>query len=178
MRIEMLGVWLTRSRVLFVVVALNAFARSPQRTQEGPVWFWNASCGGPTMTLEVRLDKTVLYRSSFPLCRADRYPLNRVNSQGHTNDIHFSFRPQRPILWEGYRDTSDTTAAGQLIKCDLWQAGADPDDLLFGVSFVSAHTIYMNTIHIAHPDKRDETEIAKGLFVVSHPGKGEQNRKP
>jgi hypothetical protein len=37
----------------------------------------------------------------------------------------------------------------------------------------------MNSIHIAHPTQRDETEIAKGLVVVTYPASNkERGTKP
>ena len=63
------------------------------------------------------------------------------------------------------------TAAGRPLEVDLWEAGADPDALLIGAAVSDGDTLRMNTIHIAYPTKRAETEIAGGLFVVSNPGK-------
>jgi hypothetical protein len=51
----------------------------------------------------------------------------------------------------------------------IWQAGADPDVLVIGLSFSDGHMIYMNTLHIAHPSQRDESEVATGLTVVTYP---------
>ncbi len=62
--------------------------------------------------------------------------------------------------------------ANQLIDDSFWQAGADPDALLIGVSFVASDTILMNTIHISHLNKRESSEIAKGLVVVTYPSRG------
>jgi hypothetical protein len=155
-----------RSRAFVLVLALTAIVKPAQASQEGGVWFWFATCGGPAMTLEVRLDKTTLYKSSFPLCRADR---GSINSQGQASHVQFSFRPHRVIVWKGYRDKDDRTNANQLIQGQIWQAGADPDALLIGIVFADPHTVYMNTIHIAHPAQRDETEIARGLVVMTCP---------
>lgn len=149
--------------IVFVGVVLTATVRA---SQEGPVWFWFATCGGPAMTVEVRLDKTMLYKSSVPLCRADRASVDR---QGQASRIEFSFRPDRAILWAGYRDPNDRTPANQLIEGNIWQAGADPGALEIGISFVSGGKILTNTIHTAHPGQRDESTIATGLVVLTYP---------
>jgi hypothetical protein len=135
--------------------------------EEGPVWCWFAACGGPAMGIEIQLDDTIVYQSVFPVCRVDR--ADPVSQGQRIGKIHFTFRPGRPIVWEGYRDTKDTTKAGHLLEADLWQAGADPDDLIIGLSFADARTIYMNTVHIAHPSQRDESVVAAGLRVVTYP---------
>jgi len=134
---------------------------------EGPVWFWFAACDGPAMGIEIQLDKSTIYQSVFPVCRVDR--ASPVSQGQRIGKIRFTFKPGRPIVWEGYRDTKDTTEAGQLLEADIWQAGADPDDLLIGLSFADARSIHMNTIHIAHPSRRDESEVAAGLTVATFP---------
>ena len=147
--------------VLGFVAASAAFA-----SQEGPVWFWFASCGGPTMMLEVRLDQRVIYKTSFPLCRAER---SSTYSNGQNTRLRFSFTPGRAIIWTGYRDKAETTAPSQTLHGDIWLSGADPTDLLLGVSFSDKDSIYMNTIHIAYPDKPNQTEVASGLTVRTTP---------
>jgi hypothetical protein len=143
-----------------------ALASPALASEEGPVWFWFAECGGPTMRLEVQLDQKVIYTSSFPLCRAER---SSTYSDGQKSKLQFSFTPGRPIVWTGYRDEDDTTGPGQALEGDIWLAGADPDDMMLGVGFIAEDTIYMNTIHIAYPDKPSQTEIASGLTVLTTP---------
>jgi hypothetical protein len=123
--------------------------------------------------LEVKLDADVLYRSSVPICRADR---SAAASQGQATRVEFSFRPARGIVWQGYRDADDKTAANQLLTFDLWQAGADPDDLILGITVRDRSTIYMNTTHVAKPGDRASTEIASGLTVSTYAsGKGDSS---
>jgi hypothetical protein len=152
--------------LLRVMLLAGAVGGPALPSQEGPVWFWFTSCGGPAMNLEVRLDQKVLYKSSFPLCRAER---SSVHSQGQARKLHFVFRPRRAIVWQGYREEDDTTDANQRIEGDIWLAGADPDALLMGISFSSHDSIYLNTIHIAHPARRDQSEVASGLVVITNP---------
>lgn len=153
-------------KLFLLFVMLSADFGSATVAQEEPVWFWFATCGGPALTLEVQFDKTMIYKSTFPLCRAER---RSVESQGGAGRVQFYFWPQRTIEWSGYRETNETTKANQAIEGDLWQAGADPDDLLIGISFSDDSKIYMNTIHIAHPARRDQTTVATGLVVTTYP---------
>jgi hypothetical protein len=149
------------------LIGLSAALMTPaQVAQDGAVWFWFATCGGPAMTLEVRLDKAVLHKTSFPLCRAARAS---ADSQGQASRIEFSFRSSRPIVWTGYRERADRTPTGQVLEGNIWQAGADSDALTIGITFVTRNRILTNTIHIAHPDRRDESTIAKGLSLVTYP---------
>jgi hypothetical protein len=146
---------------LFAMCATTAFS-----AEEGPVWFWFEACGGPFMKLQVRFDDKVVYESTFPICHA---PRSSIHARGGDKKLNFSFNPQRSITWLGYKDESEKTSPKQSLVGDLWLAGADPDALLIGVSFSSARSIYMNTIHIAQPGKQDQTQIAPGLVVVSMP---------
>ena len=132
------------------------------------VWFWFASCGGPLMTVEVRLDRHLLSRTTTPLCKATR---TSTFEGGEHGTVSFTFVPGRRIVWEGYRSDHDMTRATERITGDMWQAGADPGDVLLGVSFMVPSRITMNTIHIAHPTTADTSEVAGGLVVITYPGK-------
>jgi hypothetical protein len=70
-------------------------------------------------------------------------------------------------VWKGYRDEDNTTKPNQKIEGAIWLAGADPNALFLGVSCIANNKIYMNTIHIAHPSRRDVSEIASGLVVIT-----------
>jgi hypothetical protein len=129
-------------------------------------WWWFATCGGPMMTVEVKVHRTVIKKVSVPLCRVPQAPNNR---RPNAEQINFSFRPQRALVFTGYRDESDRVLARQVVECSLWQAGADPDAVLIGVSFSTSNRILMNTIHIAHPNRRDQSTITRDLTVTTYP---------
>jgi len=118
------------------------------------------------MKLEVRLDHKIIYQSSFPLCRAER---SSAHSEGQKKKLDFAFNAPRAIVWQGYRDEDNTTDPDQEIEGNIWLAGADPDVMLLGVSFRSRGSIYMNTLHIAYPDRREVSEIELGLVVITEP---------
>jgi hypothetical protein len=119
------------------------------------------------MTLEVRLDGRPLHRSSFPLCLAQR---ESGDSQGQqVGRMEFFFQPKRRIVWSGYREKNDQTEATETLEVNVWQAGADPDGLTLGVSVMSHDRILMNTVHLAHPDRSNESSLAKGLVVTTYP---------
>jgi hypothetical protein len=135
---------------------------------EGPVWFLNVGCQDDGIAIEVRLDAATVYRHEFWMCRTLR---SAVRDGGADVKIEFSITPKKPITWSGYQDNDVTSPAGQALDVDLWQAGADPNDLLIGVSVADKSQTYMNTIHIAYPHKTNSTTIAPGLVVTTHPVK-------
>lgn len=149
-------------------VLLLAVLLQPPTSNEGPVWFWFATCGGPMMTLEVRLDNAVLHKSVFPVCRTQR---GSAGSQGQAGKIELSFKPGRAIRWQGYRDGGDRSNPDDVLELHVWQAGADPPFLTLGVSVAGRGRLLMNTVHIAEPVRRQETAIASGLLVITYPTK-------
>lgn len=118
------------------------------------------------MTLEVRFDNALIQKDSFPLCRAARIS---PAGQGQAGRIEFSFSPRRDIVWSAYREGRERSRAGQAIELDVWQAGADPEALTLGVSVMASDRILMNTVHIAHSDRRDVSTIARGLTLATYP---------
>ena len=92
-----------------------------------------------------------------------------ASSQGQAGRIEFAFAPRHEIRWSGYKDTADRSRAGQLLEVNVWQAGADPDAMTIGVSVMTLKTIFMNTVHIAHSDRRDESTLAPGLTLETYP---------
>ncbi|HXK21147.1 MAG TPA: hypothetical protein VMS55_00575 [Myxococcota bacterium] len=151
-------------RVLFALLAATSAARAS--ADEGTVWFWFATCSGPEMRIAVSLDSVTLYKSSFPICQAKRAS---ASSQGQKAKVQFTFRPARDIEWHGYRTKATRTQEQQPLTCRLWQAGADPNDLLIGVGLDDANGIHMNTIHVAKRMERSRSEIARGLVIETYP---------
>ena len=104
-----------RGAIHLVAAALLA-ASTPFVSGDSPVWFWFSTCRGPLMAIEVRLDEVTLYKGSFPSCLASR---TSSHSQGQASRLEFVFRPERAIVWEGYREEADTTAPNDRIECNV-----------------------------------------------------------
>jgi hypothetical protein len=82
-------------RAIVAVVMSMALVTPIRATQDGPVWFWFATCGGPNMTLEFRFDKATIEKVTMPLCRA---PRSNASSQGQMGRIEFAFAAGRAML--------------------------------------------------------------------------------
>jgi hypothetical protein len=160
-------------RAAFLVITAIVCTNAVIARDSEPAWYWFASCGGSEMTIEAQLDGVTISRTIFPICHTlrDSIPIREPQKT-----IEFSFRPKRSIVWTGYRDENDETKANKLINGSFWQAGADPDALLIGVSFIASDRILMNTIHISHTVKRESSEIARGLVIVTYPSKGRKKQ--
>jgi hypothetical protein len=160
----------TRHTVLASLLAIVATPVTASGQAAG--WRWSAACPTPRgMALTVRLDTTLLYQSSFPICRL------RDETSSLSRQITFIFKPARDIIWKGYRsDTGERTRAARPMEVRLWQAGADTIGPLLGVAITSGDTIYVNSIHIAWADSAATTELAEGLTVTTYPIKPRGSR--
>jgi len=144
------------SRAAALVTVLASITAPRTVTAEQRVWRWFQKCDPVNaIAVEVRLDATLLYRASFPICHVDASDVSRQDPR----ILKFSFKPGRRVLWSGYRENHDTTDATQQIE----------GVLLLGVSFATKDTIVMNTLHIADTTRRSQTEIVKGLRVATFP---------
>ncbi len=139
--------------------------RATEPSPDEPIWFWFSDCGQGTLDLEVKLDRTVLFKTTFPICKADRQAY--LKSPNRT--LAFTFKPNRPIAWIGYREPTETTGRKFKLEGNVWLAGAEPTELVLGVSIHSKKQIHMNSVHFASPTQESITEIEPGLIVTTKP---------
>jgi hypothetical protein len=124
-------------------------------------WYWiQGDCGGcKKLRLELVLDGKSLYRCSFNIRRMERAA---AGSKQPARTLVFSFNGGHNFQGE-YRTTPQET-----IEANIWQAGAEPDGLLLGVSFVTKHQIVLNTVHFAASDRSSEMPLDRGLLIRTY----------
>lgn len=168
-----LGDCMRKVAMILGAVCLVVLLRCPSYADD-TVWYWFATCGGPAMKIELRLDAALLFDATFPLCRANR---GSIASQGAEGRMDFVFRAPRTITWA--RD-HQKSVANDLIEADFWLAGSDPDALILGVSFTDPKRILLNSLHPAFPERRSESEMSEGLVVITYPAaeKGKTREVP
>lgn len=121
------------------VFAVGQSAPPSSPTQEA-VWYWSHDCREKrALGLQVLIGGKEVYHSSFAICQMPR------TLEGKQKKLAFSFKGGQ--LYQG----KYLTLPMQTIEGNIWQAGADRDDLLLGVSFMSGHLVLLNTIHLAKP---------------------------
>ena len=157
---------LLASVLLFGAALFGKTAETASSSQEGPVWHWQARGNGQRMKLEVRLDNKTIFTTTFSIAHT---PRSAILKRSYAKKIRFSFKPERSIVWSGYRDEDVVGSARQRIECDIWMAGADESAITLGVSFDKPDAILMNTLHLALPTSEARSEIADGLVVVTSP---------
>ena len=149
--------------LLFTLSLMSFCEGRPKNDKKEPVLL---------MALEVQLDGVTLSKTAFPVCHAER----GATVEEPQKALSFSFKPKHAIAWmsgSGITVTPIKTKPNQPIEASvqIWQARADHDWLTIGLSFYSDDGILMNAIHIAHLKRRDRTEIAAGLVVLTCPAK-------
>jgi hypothetical protein len=58
---------------------------------------------------------------------------------------------------------------GELLEGNIWEAGADDDAVILGVSFSGLHRVWLNSLYMLDPDKPSETLFAPGLIFRTRP---------
>jgi hypothetical protein len=158
--------------MLIFVIAEGARAAQQSAPPASPVWQWFQNCADKTtMGIRVRVDGKSVFKSSFPICKTANAP--HSDGDGKQKTLVFTFRCARKF--QGEYQTSNA----EMIEGNIWQAGADADDLLLGISFVSKkqNQILLNTTQIARPTSRSAEEVDTGIFVETFRG-GKRSRVP
>jgi hypothetical protein len=145
-------------------LAFVALLCAGRANADEPLWFWYSSCGAKSIVLTVAFDHELIRADKIPVCRAER---GSAAGAGQQKRISFPFYPGRKIQWLGYPSTvaAGESPASAKLRIDIWEAGADPDAMILGISIVGAERIYMNTVLGVQLDRANKTEIAPGLVV-------------
>jgi hypothetical protein len=131
---------------------------APRSSAATGAWHWFESCGGTkNLGVIVLLDGKAVYHSRFPVCRN-----NGPTPTAEQRKIVFHFKGGR--VFQGDYGTLPT----QTIQANIWQAGADQDALVLGVTFVSDRVL-LNTIHVAKPDGTSVSQLDHGIVLRTFP---------
>ncbi len=109
------------------------------------------------LAIQVVLDGKIVYRSRFTVCS-----VSKPAAQPEKQKLVFHFKGGHVFQGE-YR-----TLPTQTIEGSIWQAGADPDALLLGVSFVTDRVL-LNTIHIAKPGSTSVSKLDRRIVIRTYP---------
>ena len=115
---------------------------------------WSDKCSPATyLSVELSVDGRSAYRRNIPLCFTERnlLPAATLSTTLQSNRSHFGEPSRTPL------------------EVDFWEASADPDALILGISFSSKQRVWLNTLHIALSSKPAITELAPGVSVRTCP---------
>ena len=148
--------------VIVTILLVAVPQSSPQQSEN--VWFWFGDCPEPrVMGVQVVLEGKSIYQSHFRACQMNRTIVNTEREQKVRTSFHFS----GGHTFQGTYHTRKT----ETIEGTIWQAGADSDDILLGVSFLAHDQVLLNTIHIARPGRPTESKLDTGLVLKTYPEK-------
>lgn len=131
---------------------------------EQAVWIWGKECSSGRVLLEVSLDGRVLHRGTYPICR-------QLPATAPPDDEPIVTKFTAPRGFRTGRDSGFglSMTKGTQVEVNLWRAGADADAMVLGVSLLAKDHVFVNTIHLAWPDKPSRSEILRGLVVRTTP---------
>lgn len=124
-------------------------------------WWWFDDCpDGRSVGIDVLLDGKSIYHAELRVCQMYR---NDANSKPTQKTIVFNM--------SGGHTFQNTYHTKQTEKIEgiIWQAGADPNDLLLGLSFSTKGQVLLNAIHIMDPSKATTSNIDTGMVVKTYP---------
>ncbi len=145
--------------VILFLSTVSPLVAAQDLPAEPSVWYWSTECKtGHAMGLDVVVDGKTAIHFIFTACRGF---LEDANDQTARRE----FAMNGGHTFQGMYRTKRT----EKIECDLWQAGADPGDILVGISFMNSRRVLLNTIHIVRPDKASRSTIDAGIVVRTYP---------
>lgn len=155
MRIHCRCLWL-------IGVLVPALLRSQSApVNDPPRWTSYGTCAHPTaMVVELRADEHLIQRNTVRFCHL-------LNAR----DKERGFRLMMSAPMRGERTFQDEyrTKRAEAIRADVWQAAADTDAVIVGVSFASKRQILLNTLHFLVPGKARTDTLDRGLTIASYP---------
>jgi hypothetical protein len=123
-------------------------------------WRWLEQCSTPYRThFTVRLDGEPLLDTDLPVCHL----VDAARPVGlKAKLIRFHFKTDLKIFGDEYAELGVQDVEG-----NVWEAGGDPTDIVFGLSFTASQRILLNTLHVAYANKTAAFDQAMGLQSVS-----------
>ncbi len=153
---------------VLTVLCLQSVARPQSSTYDDVVWHWFAHHRvKDTLQLTIYFMGKPIYDTSFSIFRKRRGDIGPEHPQ---RILKFFFNAPLEIFGRKYR-----SLGSGIIEGNIWQAGRDPGWMLLGVSFVNGRRVFLNSLHTAKPYKLSRSDLARGLFITTHPLNGKHN---
>jgi len=131
-----------------------ARATSAAPSDDSLVVSWSEKCPSATyISVELSVDGRSAYSRAIPVCLTERnsLPAATLSTTLQTVRSHFGEPSRTPL------------------EVDFWEASADPDALVLGISFNSKQQVWLNTVHVAFADREAVAELAPGVSLKTYP---------
>ena len=156
--------------IVLLILALSPSGLWSQTSQIAPEprRYWFGKCPESTyMGIEVQVHGRMIHRSSFPIC-----PVDARSTEKEDRPKIVAFFMKGGNVFQGKYRTTPT----QTIEGNIWQAGADPGAITFGLSFSAKGQVLLNTVHVAEVNRESESEIDSGITVRTFPIRHEKSK--
>jgi hypothetical protein len=156
----------TKSYRTIVLVVLVAMMNAPWSasaaqlsTPDEVVWDWLDQCdNSKTLTVEITFDNKTIYKSSVPICRLRRGDIQVERKQKRL--VFFLEKEEKKSLFGEPKEAR--------VEGNIWKAGGEPDAIILGVSFATKERIWLNTLHLAFPEKASWSELSRNLYIQTY----------
>ena len=129
------SIWCRVGGSILLLTSAAALSSDTAAPEEVYLWFCDPRESSGILKIEVRFRDHLVDLSQATYCKRN----TRSRPPEEARSIHFYFPHIESV-------SSDRES---FIRGDIWQAGAEKDAVLLGVSFVSNGTILVNTLHPA-----------------------------
>jgi hypothetical protein len=157
----LLRVKMGRCAVAAVVLLVSglATARAQQSAASSyRVWTLHGECSTPAhVALDFRQHGTLLRRYILSMCHST------VHLEHVLPDSSFTLRFTTAVRRAYGLKPSESVSA------DIWEAGADSDAVVLGISLETDRVILVNTLHMLRADRLTWQTLGGGLTVRSYP---------
>jgi hypothetical protein len=125
------------------------------------LWFWSRDChDGVVMGIRITVEGQIVYRSTFRACRILNNEPNKYDEKG-MREFYF---PGGHTFQGEYHTTNR-----EKIEGDIWEAGADPADILLGVTFSTRRRELLNSVYIVKPGETSKSVLDPIFVITTHP---------
>jgi hypothetical protein len=155
--------WGSMKRVAGIVICYFALALSANAAElpspDKAVWHWFSTCANEkTLSIEITLGKKSIFKSSFPLCKMRRTKIKPGLVPKH---LAFSLENKKRSYFGEVK--------GEMLEGNIWESGAEPDNIVLGLTFETKTQTWLHTLLVVEPDKPSRFLLGKGLVVTTHP---------
>jgi len=154
--------------VLFIFLAPLSAGPSQRSTDSPKYWYWFQECpDARKMGFNVVVDSKRIYHGEFSACHMER---ENIHPSGEEKQISFHFAGGRifPGGDGSYLPERYYSKPTENIEGGIWQAGADPNDLILGLSLSIPDKILLNTAYIVYPGKATKSSD-DGIEMKTYP---------
>ena len=134
---------------LILLLSTPVFAKEAGVSSHDGFYHWHCDASESSQYIEIKsfLSHTEISSLEIPVCMLPKRTERTVGDDQVI--VAFYFINRDSSLGEN----------GELIEVNIWQAGAEPDAVILGVSLQNSRKIIVNTLHVVKLDPLKENKV-------------------